>query len=487
MAIRFNLEDRAYRALVENGFEPEFTSECAAEVEAARHMRLPPAEDLTRLLWSSIDNEDSRDLDQLEYAERGPRDSIRLLVAIADVASFVRPGMAIEARAARNTVTLYTPGRNFHLLPPALSTGTTSLNENQTRLAVVADLLVETDGETRDARFYHALVRNKAKLSYDGVARGMEHRNGASGIDDQLFEQLRLQDEAAQRLGRLRHEMGALTFSSYEARAVERDGDVVDLTLVTRNRARDLIECFMIAANVATARFLKDRGWPIIERVVEAPRRWDRICQIAAAYGVQLPLQPAPKPLADFLAERREADAAGFRELSLSVVKLLGPGRYSVEYPDGPQTSHFGLALDDYSHSTAPNRRYADMVLQRLLLANSRGDAIPYSRAELEQIAAHCTEREDMARKVERLMRKIAGAYILRNRIGKTFTATVTGASRKGTYVRLKSPPVEGRIVEGEQGLDVGDRVEARLLSVDPECGFIDFARVATNELSARA
>jgi exoribonuclease-2 len=475
MAEVFNLTERARRALVENGFTPDFPPECAEEVDRARHSSIPPVEDLTALFWSSIDNEDSRDLDQIEFAERGPRDAIRLMIAIADVASFVKPGMAIEQRAAANTVTLYTPSRNFFLLPPELSTGITSLNQDARRLAVVADLLVETDGEVRESRVYHALVQNKAKLSYEGIAAWMDGGANAK-ISPALAAQLQLQDEAAQRLVRLRHKMGALTFSSYEARAVQKDGEVVDLKLITQNRARELIESFMIAANVATAEFLKARGWPIIERVVHAPRRWDRIRQIAARYHVELPEQAAPKPLADFLAERRAADPAGFRELSLSIVKLLGPGQYSVEYPDGPQTSHFGLALDDYSHSTAPNRRYADLVLQRLLLAKSRCEAIPYTGEELERIAAHCTERENAARKVERLMRKIAGAYILRKRIGETFSAIVTGALPKGIYVRLKKPPVEGRVVKGEQDLDVGDQVKVRLLAIDPECGFIDFA-----------
>jgi exoribonuclease-2 len=275
----------------------------------------------------------------------------------------------------------------------------------------------------------------------------------------------------------LRKEMGALTFSSYEARPVVRGGQVVDLQVSGRNRARDLIESFMVAANVATATFLKSKGFPIIERAVSAPRNWKRVCQIAAQYGVQMPDEPAPKPLSDFLVARRKADPEGFADLSLTIVKLLGPGEYVVEHPTGPQTGHFGLALDDYSHSTAPNRRYADLIIQRMLFAAMEGTGRPYSDSELEQIAQRCTEREDAARKVERLMRKIAAAQLVRNRVGQEFGAIVTGASMKGVFVRLFSPSVEGMVVRGERGMDVGEKVRVRLVDVNEERGFIDFER----------
>ncbi|HEV8544621.1 MAG TPA: RNB domain-containing ribonuclease [Verrucomicrobiae bacterium] len=475
----FNLADRARRALLERGFVPDFSPEVAAEINRIRSSGLPAVEDYTKLFWSSIDNEDSRDLDQIEYAERAPDDSIRLLVGLADVATSVRPGGPIDRHAHQNTVSLYTPGHIFPLLPPQLSTGMTSLLPDQPRLAVIVEMLIVEDGEIHNSKIYPALVQNQAKLAYESVGEFLEGRNNSPQFGSaELREQITLQLEAARRLITLRHKMGALTFSSNEAQPVTRDGEVVDLKLVTPNRARDLIESFMIAANVATATFLKSRGFPILERVVDAPRRWDRICQIAAQFGLKLPDQPAPKPLSDFLAARRVADPQHFRDLSLTVLKLLGPGEYRVEYPNGPQSGHFGLALDDYSHSTAPNRRFADIVLQRLLFAAFQNSALPYSNSELEEIAAHCTEREDAARKVERLMRKVAAAYIMRDRIGQTFSAIVTGASPKGTYVRLQAPPVEGRIIRGEGSLDVGDRINVRLLSVDPECGFIDFARV---------
>jgi exoribonuclease-2 len=275
----------------------------------------------------------------------------------------------------------------------------------------------------------------------------------------------------------LRKRMGALTFSSYEAQPVTRNGEVVDLKVNRPNRARDLIESFMVAANVATATFLKARAFPIIERTVSAPERWDRIRQVAAGYGVTLPEEPAPRPLSEFLAARRQHNPAAFQDLSLTIVKLMGPGHYVVEHPTGAQSGHFGLALDDYSHSTAPNRRYADLIIQRLLFAAIDEAPRPYSDVELEQIARHCTEREDAARKVERLMRKVAAAQLVQNAIGKNFDAIVTGASHKGIYVRLFSPAVEGKVLRGERGMEVGDRVRVRLIAVDAERGFIDFER----------
>lgn len=477
-AVSFDLADRARRALIERGFLPDFPPETAAELQEIRKTPQPVVTDLTALLWSSIDNEQSRDLDQVEYAERADNNAIRLMVGIADVATFVRRGSAIENRAAQNTVSLYAAGKVFPMLPEELSTGLTSLNQDAPRIALVVDMLVEDDGEVHNPRVYPARVLNRAKLSYERVAAWIE--NGAVGGQLALAgmaEQLQLQLEAADRLIKLRQKLGALTFSSYEARPITRDGQVIDLRLETQNRARELIESFMIAANVATATFLKSQGWPIIERVVRAPRRWDRVQQIAAQYGFALPPDPSHKPLSDFLTARREADPEGFRDLSLCIVKLLGPGEYVVEYPTGPQTSHFGLALDDYSHSTAPNRRFADLVLQRLLLAAFRKEPTPYNDGELEKIAAHCTEREDAARKVERLMRKVVAAYIMRDRIGEVFPAIVTGASPKGTYVRVKTPPIEGKVVRGELGMDVGDNVKVRLREVDLERGFIDFVR----------
>jgi VacB/RNase II family 3'-5' exoribonuclease len=433
--------------------------------------------DLTHLLWSSIDNEESRDLDQVEYAEPGPQNSIRLMLGIADVATYVSPGSAVDQRAAQNTVSLYTAGKTFHLLPEELSTGKTSLNEGESRLAVVVEMLVNADGEVQEPKVYRAKVKNQTKLTYEKVGAWLERNAVIDELNDfpGLKNQLELQAEASLRLMELRKRMGALTFSSYEAKPITRNGEVVDLKLNRPNRARDLIESFMVAANVATATFLKNHDFPIIERAVSAPERWDRIRQIAANHGVILPEAPAPKPLSDFLAQRRLQDPAAFQDLSLTIVKLMGPGHYVVEHPTGPQSMHFGLALDDYSHSTAPNRRYADLIIQRLLFAAMTKSPRPYSDVELEKIAQHCTEREDAARKVERLMRKVAAAQLVRNSIGQTFNAIVTGASPKGTYVRLFSPPVEGKVLRDYRGMEVGDRVRVRLIGVDADRGFIDF------------
>jgi VacB/RNase II family 3'-5' exoribonuclease len=448
-------------------------------LQVIRSASLPSGlRDLRHLLWSSIDNDESRDLDQIEYVEPAGK-CIRLFIGIADVTSYLTRGGAIDRRAAQNTVTLYTPNRTFHLLPEALSTDKTSLRENEDRSAVVIEMLVEADGQVHDAAIYRALVRNKAKLSYEKVAHACEDRSPDDTVCTKpgLREQLDLQLKTADRLDGLRKKMGALTFSSYEAQPVTRNGQLVDLALVSRNRTRDMIEGFMIAANVACATFLKARGWPIIERVVDAPRNWERIRQIAAGFDFGLPETPAPKPLSEFLASRRAADSAAYRDLSLSIVKLLGPGVYRVETPTGPQSSHFGLAVDDYSHTTAPNRRYADQVLQRMLLACTADQPNPFTDGELDQVARHCSEREDAARKVERTLRKVAAAFLLQDRIGEVFPGIVTGSSSKGTYVRVKHPAAEGRVIHGERGLLVGDRPHVRLLSVDPEHGFIDFER----------
>jgi VacB/RNase II family 3'-5' exoribonuclease len=481
MKKEFDLEECARRALIAAGFQPNFPPEVQQELQnissvASGNFKVP---DLRALLWSSIDNEDSRDLDQVEYAERAENGCIRLLIGIADVATFVRQSGPIDLRAHQNTVSIYTAGKTFHLLPEELSTDKTSLLENVDHLALVIEMRVQADGEIENPQVYHALVRNQARLSYETVGRFFDEHGAVDFPGDfpALRDQLHLQGEVTQRLIGLRKRTGALTFSSYEAKPIRKNGEVVDLVLIRHDRARDLIETFMVAANVATATFLKSHGWPIIERVVRAPKRWDRIRQIAAGYGTNLPEDPAPKPLADFLVARRFADPASFNELSLTIVKLLGAGEYVVEHPTGPQTTHFGLAVDDYSHSTAPNRRFADLVLQRLLLALIYEKPNPYSDPQLQEIAGHCTEREHAARKLERSMRKIVAAYIVRNRIGEVFDAIVTGASWKGTWVRVKQPAIEGKVIRGEIGLDVGDRVRVKLMAVDPERGFIDFAR----------
>lgn len=485
------LAEAARRAARARGFEPDFDADVEREAAAARPPAFPAnARDLRHLLWSSIDNEESRDLDQVEYAE--PTDGgIRLLVGIADVDARVPRDSAIDRRARANATSVYTGVAIFPMLPPQLSEGVTSLLPDQDRLALVIDVVVRPDGTVVQRDAYRAVVRNRAKLAYEAVGTWLEWRDpsGYHGADDSggaprgtapaipppLTEQLRLQATAAQHLKDERRRAGALELDTIEARPVTRDGHVVDLTVTLKNRARDLIEDFMIAANIATSKLLESKGSSGIRRVVRRPERWPRIVDLVRAHGGSLPPEPDSHALAQFLAQARAKDPLRFPDLSLSIVKLLGRGEYALDLPGKDPGGHFGLAADDYSHATAPNRRYADLVQQRLLKAALSGAPQPYSNDELSAIAAHCTEREDEAKRVERQMRKVAAADMLRDRVGQTFDAIVTGASDRGTYVRLLRPPAEGRVVRNERGMDVGDRVRVKLVHVNQERGFIDF------------
>ena len=465
----------ARRVLAENGFAPDMPADLDKTIP------LDPdhvAQDLTHLPWSLIDNEESRDLDQVEAAERMEDGAIRLYVAIADVDAFVPKGSPIDAFARANTTTLYTGVRVFPMLPELLSVDRTSLLEGGKRFAVVTEMVVRRNGTLDDSetRVYPALVTNHAKLVYEHVGAWLDGHKDAEPPDNRIATQLRLQDDAAQRLRKLRHEHGALDFDTIEARPVAKDGRIVDLEVTQKNRARELIEDLMIAANGATARFLESHGASSIRRIVRAPKRWPRIVELAAELGCELPVAPHAQALSQFLDARRTVDPAHFADLSLSIVKLLGPGEYALQRASDPDTGHFGLAVDDYAHSTAPNRRYPDLVTQRLLKATAAGAKPPYSDDELVEIAAHCTERENAARKALRTLRKIAAAVFLTPRIGEDFEAIVTGVSDKGTFARLLHPPAEGRIVTNERGLDVGDAIRVRLLATEPMRGFIDFA-----------
>ena len=468
----------ARRVLRENGFEPEMPRGLEATVPAQD----PTAgkRDLRTLAWSSIDNQESRDLDQVEVADRLPDGSIRVLLGIADVDSLVPKGSPIDTFAATNTTSLYTGVHVFPMLPDFLSTDRTSLLDDRDRLAVVTEIVVLPDGSLDDAatKIYTAIITNHAKLVYERVGAWLEGAPGAAAPQDpRIAEQLTLQNEAAQRLRQLRHEHGALDLETIEARPVTKDGKIVDLEVTHKNRARELVEDLMIAANGATARFLEARGFSSIRRVVRAPKRWDRIVELAASFHFTLPDAPSAQALSTFLAARRTADPERFADLSLAVVKLLGPGEYHLQRATDPDEGHFGLAVEDYAHSTAPNRRYPDLVTQRLLLACGIGATPPYTDDELLAIATHCTERENAARKVERTMRKIAAAVLLAPRIGEVFDGVVTGATPKGVFVRVFRPAAEGRVVRGEQGLDVGDTVRVKLVDTEPMKGFIDFVR----------
>lgn len=469
----------------QNGFEPDFSAAVMREVERLDELTLPAgARDMRALLWSSVDNRESRDLDQVEVAERLADGLIRIRIGVADVGTLVPRGSAADAHAASNTTSVYTGVAVFPMLPERLSTHLTSLNEGEDRLAVIIEFDVAVDGTLGTASVYRGLLHNRAKLTYNEVGAWLEGTGPAPAALARLpllRQQLQMQDEAAQRLRTARNRGGALNFESIEASPVVVNGRIVDLAVAKRNRARDLIEDFMVAANRTVATYLLEHGSVSLRRVVREPKRWDRIVVLAAEVGETLPLTPDSVALSGFLARRRAADPEHFADLSLSVVKLLGPGVYVLEKRIGARrdAGHFGLAIADYVHSTAPNRRFADLVTQRMLFAVESKLPSPYSDADLTEIARRCTERGVAARKVERTMRKIAGASMLAERVGESFSGVVTAASAKGTYARLLSPPVEGRVVSGGRGLDVGDTVRLRLIVADPIKGYIDFAHEA--------
>ncbi|MCX5742478.1 MAG: RNB domain-containing ribonuclease [Proteobacteria bacterium] len=469
-----DLGEIARRILQANGFEPEMP-----DLDASVPDRDPidGVVDLRDLPWSSIDNADSKDLDQIEYAEELPAGAIRLLVGIADVDALAPKGSPIDRHAAVNTATLYTPAHIFPMLPELLSIDRTSLLEDRQRLAMITEMVVRADGSLDDAatKIYPARVRNHAKLVYERVGAWLEGDPDDQPPTGTIATQVTLQDAAAGRLRRRRYEHGALELDTIEARAVAKGGHIVDMQVVRKNRARELVEDLMIAANGATARFLEQRGFSSIRRVVAKPRRWDRIVLLAHDLGTALPAEPDGVALAGFLTARRHADPARFGELSLAIVKLLGPGEYVLQRATEPDIGHFGLAVQDYTHSTAPNRRYPDLITQRLLKACAQNLVQPYTDDELIAIAAHCTERENAARKVERTLRKVAAADLLSSRIGDEFDGIITGANERGVFVRLFHPAAEGRIVRGEAGLDVGQHVRVRLIDVDIPRGFIDF------------
>jgi exoribonuclease-2 len=473
--------------MIEAGFAPDFPAAVNKQIRsivagAPRISPATPARDLRSLLWSSIDDSKSRDLDQVEYAKALANGDRRVLVGIADVDARVARGSAIDEHAGRNGTSVYAGVKTFPMLPEELSTDLTSLNAGKDRLAVVTAMVVAPDGKVKSTDIYLALLRNHAKLSYEAIGDWLDGKTGVPASVKKvpgLEAQIRLQSETAKRLGEFRRELGALELGTIQATpVVNKHGKVVELAVVEPNSARDLIANFMIAANVAMAQFLESKDEPSLRRVVRTPRYWSRIVEIAAELGEKLPAVPDSRALANFLARRKQADLLHFPDLSLAVVKSLGPGEYTVQLPGEEGEGHFGLAVQDYTHSTAPNRRYVDLVTQRLVKAALANKPTPYTIEGLKQIAAHCTERDSSARKVERKMRKVAAAVLLRDRIGEEFKAIVTGVTPKGTFARVISPPVDGRVMRGERGLRVGEKVRVRLLSTDPQRGFIDFARV---------
>jgi VacB/RNase II family 3'-5' exoribonuclease len=468
----------------QHGFEPDFPP--AVQQQLAQLRAHPPTisaggavRDLRDQLWSSIDNDTSRDLDQIEVAERLSNGDVKVLVGIADVDAFVPKQSAIDQHAARETTTVYTGIRNFPMLPEELSTGKTSLLEHQECLSVVIESVVDGDGHVTSSDVFRALVRNQAQLQYNSVGAWLQGTAAAPpkvAASADLEAQLRLQDEVAQKLRSRRYENGALDLQTNEVLPLVLNAQVVDVVKQQKNHATELIEDFMIAANGVVARMLHKVS--SLRRIVKQPERWDRIVQLAATHGEKLPAEPDSKALNDFLIKRKTADPDHFADLSLAVIKLIGPGEYVVERPGDAATGHFGLAVQDYTHSTAPNRRFADIVTQRLLKAMLAGQPNPYSDDELSLVAANCTEKGNAARKVEREMSKRLAAVAMQHRIGAIFDAIVTGATPKGTFVRVAQPHIEGLLAQGQQGVDVGDKLRVKLIRTDVQHGFIDFARV---------
>jgi exoribonuclease-2 len=483
------LKNIAHRVMLERGLEPDFSLGAITELnrlvrspQAHPHPSVDGIRDLRSLLWCSIDNDDSLDLDQLTVGEDLPGASEKILVAIADVDALVHEGSAIDDHARHNTTSVYTAAEIFPMLPEALSTGLTSLNFSEDRFSIVVEMIIAPDGSLTSSTVYQAVVRNKAKLAYNSVAAWLE---GDASMPEAiaaipgLEANLRLQDRVAQEIRQYRETRGALSLQTIESRPIFEGDQITALEVEEKNRAKDLIENFMIAANSVTARFLSDHNFPSLRRVVKTPKQWDRIMEVAREHGTTLSDSPDSKSLEAFLVSQKAKDPQHFPDLSLTIIKLLGAGEYSAEMPEGNLPGHFGLAVKDYGHSTAPNRRFPDLITQRLLKAALHSEPVPYDLDTLTQIASHCTDQEDAANKVERQVGKSAAALLLESHIGEIFDAFVTGAADKGTWVRLLTYPVEGKLVHGFEGVDVGHRVRVRLDSVDVDKGFIDFSRVS--------
>ena len=479
---QLDLQATAKQIMQQRGFEPDFPAEVAAQLASLKgHPQIAPSNglrDLRNLLWSSIDNDTSRDLDQIEVAEGSSNGDVKVMIGIADVDAFVSKLTPIDQHAARETTTVYTGICNFPMLPEELSTGITSLLENEDRASLVIEFVVDSGGNLKSSDVYRALVCNKAQLQYNSSGGWLEARAAAPqkvSESKDLQDQLKLQDDVARKLRNQRLQHGALNLQTDETRPLVLNDKVVDVVKQQRNRATDLIEDFMLAANGVVARFLEDVS--SLRRIVRTPKRWDRIVELAASKGAKLPAEPDSKALNDFLVSQKSADPDHFADLSLAIIKLIGPGEYVLERAGEVAPGHFGLAVQDYTHSTAPNRRFADMVTQRLIKAKLAGQSNPYSEDELTAIAANCTQKEDAARKVERDMSKRLAAVAMQSRIGQVFDAIVTGVTDHGTFIRILQPHVEGLLAQGAQGCDVGDKLRAKLIRTDPSKGFIDFAR----------
>ncbi len=478
-----DLTSLAKQSMIEHQLLPDFPLAVLTEVSqltSPEKINSPEVKDLRHLLWFSIDNDDSRDLDQITFAEKLD-EQFKIYVGIADVDSLVKKGSAIDRYAQHNTTSVYTPTKLFPMLPEKLSTYLTSLNENEERIALIVEASIDATGNLITSSIYRAHVINKAKLAYNSVSAwldGAEPAPNAIKTNPDLDYQIRLQDKIAQILRQYRHKEGALTLQTIETFPVIDGQRIVDIKATGKNRAKDLIEDFMIAANRSTVSFLKNKQKPSLRRVVRTPKQWDRIVEIAKQYGANLPTEPDAKALDLFLYQRLVSDPLHFPDLSLTVIKLLGRGEYVVEQPGAQPIGHFSLAVKDYTHSTAPNRRFPDLITQRLIKSILANQPYAYTLSELDQLAKHCTEKEDEAEKVERKMKKSAASLLLSSKIDQEFDALVTGAALKGTWVRILTPPVEGKLIQGFEKIEVGDKIRVRLVHVDVAKGFIDFIRV---------
>jgi len=478
------LRSIAHRVMHEKGLWPDFHADEIAEVEAITQHELRvnnATRDLRKLCWCSIDHNDTQSLDQLTYAESLSDGKVKILVAIADVETMVKVSSAVDKHARHNTCSVYTAVELFPMLPNKLCANLSSLSHGEDRLALIVEMLIAKDGALTGTSFYPAWVNNKAKLHYQSLSNWLEGCDTMpQAISDVrgLEANLRLQDKVARLMNEQRHEHGAMDYETQQARPVFENEDIKDLAAERPNRARDIVTDFMIAANGVVATYLGSKNFPSFRRVVKFPKRWDRIFELAAEHGYKLPVEPDAKALNQFLRTVKAADPNGFAELSYSVMKLLGPGEFTIELPGNSSGEHFGLAVKDYTHSTAPNRRYPDLITQRLLKAAIAGQPIPYQIKDLEELAGHCTQVEDVVKKVERQVAKSVSAMHLQSRIGDSFDGIITGASEKGTWVRTQHPPVEGRLVNGFEGMDVGHKLRVQLVRADVQRGFIDFKRI---------
>lgn len=480
-----NLVDLAKSAMLERGFLVDFSKDVDNELKAINEKTIQAEsgqiQDMRDKLWFSIDNDDSKDLDQLTFIEPIENDKMKVYVAIADVSLTVKQDSSINTHAEHNTTSVYTPAVIFSMLPEVLSTNLTSLNPGKDRLSFVTEMVIDSQGVMLEYKIYKAIVKNHAQLTYNAVGAWLEGQKDPPDLvaqSKELENQLKMHDKTAQTMKSYRQSKGSLSLETIEVKAIIQNRMVVDIVEEKKNRAKEIIENFMISANTAATNFLHAHQFPAFKRVVRVPKRWDKIVEIAAHLGFSLPIDPDSKSLENFLIEEKQKNPLTFPDLSLSIVKLLGRGEYVVEYPGDAILGHFGLALHNYSHSTAPNRRFPDLITQRLIRAVIEGNPSPYARQDLNKLAEHCTLKEADADKVTRQAQKTVAATLLSQKLGQIFDGIITGKNVNGTWVRIFTPPVDGKIIQGEEKVDVADKVRVKLVSVDIKKGFIDFALV---------